>query len=112
MIDPADRKLDECEVNIINDLGDQTLGDLLCDNLVSGGWMTKKYAMENEIQTEFGFYYSACGTPWKAINYVDDKTGVKKNLEGAEKLCCQWKNDKYMFKRCNGTAFKPSSSCS
>merc|ERR1712168_1665299 len=61
---------------------------------------------------EFGFYYSACGTPWKAINYVDDKTGVKKNLEGAEKLCCQWKNDKYMFKRCDGNSFKPSSSCS
>jgi len=110
MQDPAERKLDECEVNIINDLGDETLGDLLCDNLISGGWVDKSYAQKNDINNiDFGFYYSACGGPWKAVSY--EENGKKINLEGKEKLCCTWKNNKYMYKRCDGSPFDTSAKC-
>jgi len=106
MQNTADRKLDTCEKNIINEEGDLTLGDLLCENLVDSGWISKanRYDLKNQIVT---FQYSVCTKGWKQI------TGDGADLVLKEPLCCKVnpKNDKYRFYRCDGSKFDSSNKC-
>jgi len=101
----AERPLDSCEVNIINEEGDLTLGDLLCENLVDSGWISQsnRYDLKNQIVS---FQYSVCGTSWAQI------TGDGKPLLMKEPLCCKVNSkDKYRFYRCDGSSFDSSAKC-
>merc|ERR1711973_11016 len=105
MQETADRPLDSCEVNIINEEGYLTLGDLLCENLVDSGWISEgnRYDLQNQV---ISFYYSVCKKGWKQI------TGDGKALVMKEPLCCKVdSNDKYRYYRCDGSSFDSSSKC-
>jgi len=101
----SERPLDSCEVNIINEEGDLTLGDLLCENLVDSGWISESNRKTIEGQV-VSFYYSVCGGSWNQI------TGDGKKLTMNEPLCCKVNSeDKYRFYRCDGSSFDSSDKC-
>jgi len=104
MQNPATRPLDSCEVNIINEEGDLTLGDMLCQNLIKSGWYANNQRETKDMT--ISFQYSHCGNPWQQIT-----DGAGNNLVMSEKLCCRAVGDKYRFYRCDGSAFKGSNTC-
>jgi len=104
MTNPATRPLDSCEKNIINEEGDLTLGDMLCQNLIKSGWIAPSNPRETKDMT-ISFQYSFCNSGWKPI------TDGTSPLVMKEKLCCKTKGDKYRFYRCDGSGFKESNTC-
>jgi len=108
MDNPATRPLDSCEVNILNEEGDLTLGDLLCQNIKDSGWIPQaQQSIDNQI---IGFYYSVCNKSgerraWRPISAGD------KNLEASEPLCCHDVDGKFRFKRCSGEPYDSSDKC-
>jgi len=106
MDNPATRPLDSCEVNILNEEGDLTLGDLLCQNMKDSGWIPQsQQSIDNQV---VGFYYSVCNKRplWQPIT----KDGVQ-NLEASEPLCCRDVDGKFRFKRWSGAPFDTSDKC-
>jgi len=106
MIDPAEKSLDKCAVNIINEEGKQTFGDSLCQNLYDNKFITPDMGSIKDI--EVGMHYSYCGEPWQKV----ESEGVQLTLK--EPLCCQQDasdSSKYKFYRCDGSAFQTSDSC-
>jgi len=106
MDNPATRPLDSCEVNIINEEGDLTLGDLLCQNMKDSGWIPEsQQRVENQV---ISFYYSVCAKKplWQPIPNGDNGF-----LESSEPLCCQAEGDKFRFYRCNGEKYDKSEKC-
>merc|ERR1712038_1818563 len=106
MINPSERLLDECDVNIINNEGDLTLGDLLCQNMWDSNWLDKTESKQFELKDiELGFMYSHCDSKWKEI------TDTVQPLRAKEKLCCRPENGKYRFFRCDGSPYLRSDTC-
>jgi len=106
MDNPATRPLDSCELNILNEEGDLTLGDLLCQNMKDSNWIPKdQQSIDNQI---VGFYYSVCAKRplWRPVT---GDNGV--HLVASEPLCCQDVGGKFRFKRCNGAPFATSDTC-
>jgi len=106
MIDPAEKKLDTCAANIINEEGKQTFGDSLCQNLYDNKFITP--AMGNIENINVGMHYSYCGSRWEKV----ESEGQQLTL--AEPLCCKQDSSdatKYRFYRCDGSDFETSDSC-
>lgn len=106
MIDPAEKKLDTCAANIINEEGKQTFGDSLCQNLYDNKFITP--AMGNIENINVGMHYSYCGSRWEKV----ESEGQQLTL--AEPLCCKQDSSdatKYRFYRCDGSDYKSSDSC-
>jgi len=106
MDNPATRPLDSCEVNIINEEGDLTLGDLLCQNMKDSGWIPES---QTEVKNQIiSFYYSVCAKKplWQPIPKGDNEF-----LEASEPLCCKAEGEKFRFYRCNGAPYEKSDKC-
>jgi len=107
MIDPTEKDLDECAVNIINEKGKQTFGDSLCQNLMDANLITGKNI--NKITNiNVGMYYSYCGNDWEAVANGNVPLRLK------EPLCCKADpsdSKSFKFYRCDGSDFNTSDSC-
>jgi len=106
MQNTASRKLDDCEVNIINEEGDLTLGDLLCQNLVDSGWIKDSSVEIKDMTISMQFSYCGKGAPWKQIT-----DGAGNPLNSSERLCCKPDGKKSRFYRCDGSAYDSSAKC-
>jgi len=89
--------LDECDRNLINTSGSETIGDYLCKQVKR--WLRKdKDFKANGIKNlRLPFYYSACKGDWTPVSSNGEALYAK------EPLCC---NPDGTFFRCDGTPFK------
>jgi len=104
--------LDECTKTIVNVDGQQTLGDVLCDDIdffYENGYFNTPNAPDTLLDIEITFQYSVCGGPWTQVannETLSDGTFTSDPLEAPEKLCCQRNGSgKLRFRRCDLTAF-------
>ncbi len=86
--------LDGCSQSLLNEYGDRTLGDILCEK-------AGRFAPGQHFQSfvKIGFYHSACGGDWTETH----KRG--KHLQLEEELCCKYDTGKGQFFRCTGGEF-------
>eukprot|EP00095_Tigriopus_kingsejongensis_P002095 maker-scaffold244_size240795-snap-gene-1.33 protein:Tk02095 transcript:maker-scaffold244_size240795-snap-gene-1.33-mRNA-1 annotation:"---NA---" len=96
MEDIARTRLDSCAPNILNEKGDRTLGDILCQRA-----MFYVPAQHFHSFEKVGFYHSACAGNWTQT--LDSK---ERPLLLKEELCCKYENDKGWFFRCDGSEFQ------
>ena len=95
--------LDACKSNLLNELGNKPIGESLCQKVAAH---TNKVDHQN---VRVGFYYSACGGPWKKVQSKDKTI----DLIVQEPMCCRAdpQTGRPSYYRCNGqpyTSFCPT----
>lgn len=106
-------KLDECTKTIVNEDGQETIGDVLCDTIdtfYDNGYFKTFDKPDKFDNIEIAFQYSVCGGPWKQVanneTLADGTIESSSPLEAPEKLCCQRDgSEKLRFRRCDGSPF-------
>ena len=104
-------KLDECTKTIVNEDGQETIGDVLCDTIdtfYDNGYFKTSDKPDKFDNIEITFQYSVCGGPWKQVannETLADGTIQSSPLEAPENLCCQRDGGKLKFRRCDGSSY-------
>ena len=108
--------MDECTKTIVNQAGDQTIGDILCEKIdfyYDRGDFVTTAKPDSVRDIELSFRYSACGGHWTQIannRTLSDGSTTSDPLEAPEKLCCQRNDGKLKFVRCDGSDFNATCS--
>jgi len=88
--------LDQCDRNLINTGGSETIGDYLCKQVRRWLRKNKDFKANGIKNLKLPFYYSACNGDWTPV------TSEGEALYAEEPLCCD-SNGKFF--RCDGTDF-------